>query len=753
MANRFSVDTVFRGIDHMSGTMTGISAKAKAFEKSLQGTTRSATDLVEKPLGALMKVGALAAGGVAVAGGGIIEVMKTGMTFEKALLSAGNKFEAGISKTSETFKKLKVTAQEVGGSTEFSATQAAGGLKELAGAGLSAEQSIAALRGTVDLATAAEISDMAAATEVAVKSLGAFGLKSKDPIELAKNLERVSDVLLKVDDISSTSVLAFYEAIAEGGAVARTAGADIETFGALVAGVADVEQGSKAGTSFKNVFTTLSAPTKEAAKAFKRLNIETVDSQGNTRDAIKVFGELRSATAKMGTGEKTGILEEIFGKIPLSAVATVMANLDEIAANRDKALRLEARGSVKKKATSMRSGGTNAWDEFTSGVEAVSLAVFDLIGGPVTTVISRMTEWIGKNRDFMAGNFAAYINGAIPIVESFGKGVHDAFTKAWPIILGVKDALLSVFGGDDDKSPEAKARGLGSALTTTTLVLGGLWLMTKAASAATFVYGAMTKGLAAAVWLSEVAFAAAKTAIFWYNVWTTVGTKSTFAMAFASAIATGSMITQKASAFGAAVGMKALAVASWAASAPVLAVAAAIASLLLAAYALYDFARQNGGLEGIGGFLGVGTDDWGFEGVDQVMNRQAKARRANGGKVSAADLASSEGSAMDMAGLGDLERKIKALQQSPGMSMPPGMDGGMSSIPGMPPNMSSEGPTAEPQVALKDESSAKLSQNLSRDIATNLKGSIKIEIKDKGGNADVSSSTGPGVEVNQSGGF
>lgn len=759
MANRFSVDTVFRGIDQMSGVYGPMTAKAKAFEKSLKSTSASATELIEKPVGALQRVGAVAAGGLAVAGTGLIEVMKTGMTFEKALLSAGNKFEAGISKSSETFQRMKVVAQDVGGSTEFSATQAAYGLKELAGAGLTADQAISALRGTVDLATAAEIPDMAQATEVAVKSLGAFGLKSKNAAELATNLERVSDVMVKTDDISSTSVLAFYEAIAEGGAVAKTAGSDIETYGALVAGLSDIEQGSKAGTTLKNMFLTLSKPTKEGAAAFTKFGIKTTDAMGNTRDAIDVLKELRTATSKLGTGDKAGVLEQIFGKIPLAGVMTLMDKIDEVGENRSK-LRTEAGGSVNKKAASIRSGGTGAWDNFTSGLEAVSLAIFDLVGGPVTTIIERVTDWIGANRDLIATNISDYLGRAIPIAEAFGDGIYDSFLKVKPVISGVSDALSSVFGGDGEKSPRTQAYQFGRALSTLVFGLVALTAVTKAAAVLTYGYQLVTKVAAGAVWLYEAALVAARWAVFWYGVWSKAGAASTIAIAGASVIATGQMVAQRVAAFGAAVGMRALAVASWAASAPVLAVAAAIAAVLAAAYQLYAFLNENGGIEGLGGALGIGTDDWGFAGVDEVMNRQAKARAAAGnagGGSSGAPAAVNIGELMKA--LTDL-KEMKAADvgaYEPGNAADLyGLTAGMPNIPGMsmPPGIPAESSQqAAPEVALKEESTAQLSQNLSRDISSALRGTIEIKIKDKGGNAEVSSSTGSGVNVSESGSF
>lgn len=56
-------------------------------------------------------------------------------------------------------------------------------------------------------------------------------------------------------------------------------------------------------------------------------------------------------------------------------------------------------------------------------------------------------------------------------------------------------------------------------------------------------------------------------------------------------------------------------------------------------YATYDqasaFGKENGGFDGFKGMLGIGTDGWGFEGIDEVMNRQARERAAQPGMTPA----------------------------------------------------------------------------------------------------------------------
>jgi hypothetical protein len=55
---------------------------------------------------------------------------------------------------------------------------------------------------------------------------------------------------------------------------------------------------------------------------------------------------------------------------------------------------------------------------------------------------------------------------------------------------------------------------------------------------------------------------------------------------------------------------------------------AAVGGVALAVDQAQSFAAENGGWRGVKGFFGVGTNGWGFEGVNDAMNQQAREERA-----------------------------------------------------------------------------------------------------------------------------
>lgn len=540
MAGKFSIEGAFSMSDRGSRVIGKIENRFDSMSRKIQAKSAAVAarmgrmfdaagkgfqafkDKASEPLkaigGDLKTMGTAAVAAGAAVGAGLVSVMKTGMDFEKTLLDAGNKFEPGIKKTSALYATLSKAAQDVGGATEFSSSQAAMALNDLAGAGFDAEAAVAGLPKVVDFATAASL-DLASASEVAAKALGAYGLKSNDPAELAKNLEKVTNVLMKTDALSSTSVPALFEALKEGGPVARTAGASIEEFMAIAGelGQAGIE-GSAAGTTLKNMFLAISSPTDEAAAAFTRFGIKTKDAQGNMRGAIDVLADLSKATGKLGTADKAAALESIFGKIPLAGVASVLDKTDTM---RESKTALEnSGGQVALVAASKRQSTQGSWDNLTSGLEAVSLGIFEIVGGPMKSLIDSTTDWIGK-----------FKGDAIPVVKAFVGGLRDGFNAAWPAIKAAVDILFNGFGGKAEWLTRVKdfavvlgkvaAAAVGVATVLGGMLAASIQVVTAAVNILTGAWNGVIGGIGAAVFAIDdfLANVAAKWRAFNFAEW------------------------------------------------------------------------------------------------------------------------------------------------------------------------------------------------------------------------------------------
>lgn len=420
MAGRFSVEAVFKAVDRVTAPVSRMQNRVGKMTRSMG----NGFDRLNKKVGKFasgVKKGALAVtAALALSTGAMANVISTGADFEQTLVAAAAKYPGEIRKGTEAFEQLEQAARKTGSATEFSASEAAGALNFLAMAGFDAEASVAALPGVVDLATAAQV-DLATATDVASDSLGAFGLMTKDATQLGKNLARVNDVIAKTTTSANTTVESLFETIKEGGPVATTAGASLETFSALAGELANAGiKGSQAGTTLKNMFLTLAAPTAGSAKILKRLGIQTQDASGDMRDIVDILGDLNGALDGLGTAERSGVLEGIFGKIPIAGVNVLLGSgSDRLREYRGE---LEgASGASSTMASVMRDTLQGRLNSLKSAVEGVKISIFSMTNGPLADAIDKTTEWVRANEQLIATNVGEFLAGIISNFENIVK--------------------------------------------------------------------------------------------------------------------------------------------------------------------------------------------------------------------------------------------------------------------------------------------------------------------------------------------
>lgn len=412
MAGRFSVEAVFKAVDRVTAPVSRMQNRVGKMTRSMG----NGFDRLNRKVGKFadgVKKGALAVtAALALSSGAMANVIGTGAEFEQTLVAAAAKFPGEIRRGTEAFEQLEQAARKTGSATEFSASEAASALNFLAMAGFDAEASVAALPGVVDLATAAQV-DLATATDVASDSLGAFGLMTKDATQLGKNLARVNDVIAKTTTSANTTVESLFETIKDGGPVATTSGASLETFAALAGELANAGiKGSKAGTTLKNMFLTLSAPGSGAAKILQRLGIQTADANGDMRDIVDILGDLNGALDGLGTAERSGVLEGIFGKIPIAGVNVLLASGSDRLREYRKQLE-GASGASSTMASVMRDTLQGRLNSLKSAVEGVKISIFSMTSGPLAEAIDKTTEWVRANEQLIATNVGEFLANII----------------------------------------------------------------------------------------------------------------------------------------------------------------------------------------------------------------------------------------------------------------------------------------------------------------------------------------------------
>jgi TP901 family phage tail tape measure protein len=325
----FAVSTAFTAQDRISQAFRRMDRNADRFGNSARSAFQRASRSGSR-FGDIVK-GILSAEaikkGLGLLQRGLSRTTGEFVSFDDAAVSAFSKLNnlsLASEKGQESFLRLKAAARETGATTERTATESAQALDLLARSGLNLEQSISNLPRTVDFSTAAVL-DMATATDIGLKSLGAYGLKAKDADQLQKNFTRTTDLLTATVNSSEAQIETLFEAVATGAGTFVSAGQKIETFNAFVgrlAGRAII--GEKAGTALRNVILRLAAPVPEAQKVLKELGITVADQAGNFRDIVDIIGDFETGLKSYGKVQRLAALDTIFGKRSVEAFDKIL---------------------------------------------------------------------------------------------------------------------------------------------------------------------------------------------------------------------------------------------------------------------------------------------------------------------------------------------------------------------------------------------------------------------------------------------
>jgi len=282
---------------------------------------------VNSKLGRLAKAGPLVGAGLAAAlGGGSLSLFKD---FDAALV----KSQAIMGDlTKNEMAAMEKAAREVGKTTTFSATQAAESYFFLASAGLSAEQSIAALPRVSKFAQAGAF-DMALATDLLTDAQSALGLTVDDSAKNLENMGRVSDVLVKANILANASVEQFSTSLTnKAGPALKQVGKDIEEGVAVLAAFADQGiKGEQAGTLLGIVLRDLQTKALSNSEEFAKFGVRVFDSNGEMRNMADITGDLETALGGMSDAQKKATLTQLgFSDKSQGALSALIGSSDAI---------------------------------------------------------------------------------------------------------------------------------------------------------------------------------------------------------------------------------------------------------------------------------------------------------------------------------------------------------------------------------------------------------------------------------------
>jgi len=265
--------------------------------------------------------------GMVTLGAGIIALASLAIarfaSFDKAMSQVSATMDDTSTAGVENMRKLRDAAIEAGATSVYTAEEAAGGVAELARAGVQAADILGGgLTGSLALAAAGEIS-VAEAAEVASTAMTQFRLSGEQ-------IPHLADLLAAGANKAQGGVGDLSMALKQSGLVAAQMGLSVEdTIGTLTAFASAGLLGSDAGTSFRTMLLALANPSGEAAAALKKYNIEAYDAQGNFVGIASLQDQLREGFKGVSSAQRDAALATIFGSDAIRAANVLYAESDK----------------------------------------------------------------------------------------------------------------------------------------------------------------------------------------------------------------------------------------------------------------------------------------------------------------------------------------------------------------------------------------------------------------------------------------
>lgn len=220
--------------------------------------------------------------------------------FEKSM----NRVKAVTGATGEQFEALKTQAKDLGRTTEFSASEAAEGMKFLGMAGFEANEILSAMPATLTLASAGTL-DLGEAADIVTNIISGYGLKMEE-------LPKAVDVLAKAFTSANVDLRMLGDSFSYAAMTAETVGIPFEETAAAFAIMGDRGiQASRAGVALRAAINEIADPSDDAIEMMDKLGLSFQNAEGNMKPLVQIIEEMSKALEGKGGLEQAGIISEI----------------------------------------------------------------------------------------------------------------------------------------------------------------------------------------------------------------------------------------------------------------------------------------------------------------------------------------------------------------------------------------------------------------------------------------------------------
>lgn len=342
---------------------------------------------------------------------GIGATVRTLAGFEQSMSSV-----AAVTRASaDELEAMRDVAKELGATTEFSASQAADGLKFLGMAGFTAAESIASIPAVLDLATASAMG-LSEAADIASNIMSGFGIAASEAASVA-------DVLAAASTRSNTTVQQLGGAMSTVAPIASALGISLADTAASIGIMSDAGiQGERAGTALRGVLASLAGPTKAAQKTLAGLGLTIRDVDPATNELSDIFAKLR------GAGLSTADAMTIFGREAASGALVLVDAADSLGEFGQ--LLSDVDGEASRVAGTMRDNLQGDLLGVASAVEGVIIAMGE---AGLTAILRASIQWVTT----LVRAFTNAINIIGQLTQAIASKLQPVFDFLAPVLTAV----------------------------------------------------------------------------------------------------------------------------------------------------------------------------------------------------------------------------------------------------------------------------------------------------------------------------
>ena len=489
MANQDGLRFLFDIQDKITAKLAKIEAKSKASaakidkaftraSKSQQTNTAKAIAAEQRRIAAVNKAHAAAIAGLkreseafkrsmtrmaSAATVAFAAVAGKALSMASGYDAAMRSVQAKTGATGAVLDTLSEQAREMGRTTVHSATEAARGQAFLAQAGFEAHEVLAALPGTLALATAGEL-DLSRAADIASNVLTGFSLNVSEA-------DRVADVLALTAQSTNTNVEQMGDAMKYAAAVAAAADADFEETAAAIGLLANAGfQGETGGTALRGAMSKLLNPTKAAQQILDKLGVSAVTSTGDLKPLHEIIGQFEDAGLTAGDAMK------IFGQRAGPGMLALVSQGSDALVELTGELK-NAEGTAQKTADIMGGGLWGAIKKIQSIIESAYISLGERFGPAVEGVANLFAKLPAPIQEVIVvlGSLVGAMGGLMILMpQSFG-----ALVQFPAKLIGLAKSLKLVAAAQWLWNAALTANPIGLVVAAVALLAAGLYLLWK----------------------------------------------------------------------------------------------------------------------------------------------------------------------------------------------------------------------------------------------------------------------------------